>query len=460
MLYAVVDIETTGGFAAGNCITEIAIIIHNGEEVVERFETLINPQMDVPLYIQGLTGITDDMVREAPVFTEVAGKIFDLLKDKIFVAHNVSFDYSFVRHQLLQSGFDLQSRKLCTLQLSRRLLPGHTSYSLGRLCDALHIPLIGRHRAGGDAGATAILLGHLLRNDPEEYISLSLQKKSKKQMLPPNLSERAIEALPYSPGVYYFRDNKGKIIYIGKAVSLRKRVISHFTGNNPNRQRQEFLRNIHSIDYTVCGTELMALILEAAEIKNHWPENNRALKRFEQRFGLYVFEDQKGYLRLGIDKLDKQGRALYSFDSLLSGQTMLKGMVSTYQLCEKLCFIQRNRHACTGLENGTCNGACTGEESAEQYNLRVNQALDHLKTVSPSFILVDKGRDIDEKSFIWVEEGKFTGMGYFSFDTDIKDVSMLRSNLVPYPSNDYVLNLVLKYAEAHPEQKILHLESA
>ncbi|WP_316740504.1 exonuclease domain-containing protein [Pedobacter antarcticus] len=460
MLYAVVDIETTGGFAAGNCITEIAIIIHNGEEVVERFETLINPQMDVPLYIQGLTGITDDMVREAPVFTEVAGKIYDLLKDKIFVAHNVSFDYSFVRHQLLHSGFDLQSRKLCTLQLSRRLLPGYSSYSLGRLCDALHIPLIGRHRAGGDAGATAILLAHLLRNDPEEYISLSLQKKSKKQMLPPNLSEKVIEELPYSPGVYYFRDNKGKIIYIGKAASLRKRVISHFTGNNPNRQRQEFLRNIHSIDYTVCGTELMALILEAAEIKHHWPENNRALKRFEQRFGLYAFEDQNGYIRLGIDKLDKQGGALYSFDSLLSGQTMLKGMVSTYQLCEKLCFIQRNRSSCTGLETGNCNGACTGQESAEQYNLRVNHALNHLKTVSPSFILVDKGRDTDEKSFIWVEEGKFTGMGYFSFDTDVKDVSTLRSNLVPYPSNDYVLNLVLKYAEAHPEQKILHLESA
>lgn len=453
MLYAVVDIETTGGFAAGNCITEIAIIIHDGNQVLDSFETLINPQMVIPLYIQSLTGITDNMVLEAPVFAEVAERIHTLLKDKVFVAHNVNFDYSFVRHQLLNCGFELQCKKLCTLQMSRRLLPGYSSYSLGRLCNALCIPLIGRHRAGGDAGATAKLLAVLLQHDPEKQILQILTRKLKTKILPPNLSEQALALLPDQPGVYHFKDAKGKVIYIGKAVNLKKRVNAHFTGNNIHRQRQEFLKNIYNINYTVCGTELMALILEMAEIKQHWPDQNRAMKRFEQRYGLFIFEDQNGYIRLGLDKLNKQSQSYTNFDSLLAGYTWLKELVRTYQLCEKLCFIQRHISGCSGLNTGNCRGACLGEESAVHYNLRVLQALDELKNRSPSFILVDSGRNTMEKSVIWMEEGKFIGMGYFSSDTDFRNAAMVRAGLEPYLSNDYVVSLILKYAETHPHRK-------
>lgn len=454
MLYAVVDIETTGGFASGNGITEIAIVVHDGSRILETYETLINPDQEIPFYIQTLTGISNEMVRNAPLFEDVAAKIYGLLHDKIFVAHNVNFDYSFVRHQLAQSGFQLLSKKLCTVRMSRKVIPGHVSYSLGKLCSALRIPLNDRHRAGGDAAATALLLTLLLEKDTEGLISQSLHKTSKEQILPPNLSRSQIESLPADPGVYYFKDQKGKIIYIGKAINIKKRVYSHFSGNSIKQQRQEFLKNIHEVEHTVCGTELMALILEASEIQKHWPENNRALKRPEQRYALYSFEDQNGLIRLGIDKHKKNTPALYTFSSLLAGQSMLRGMIKEHTLCEKLCFIQTNRAACTAYETENCHGACLGLEHPYSYNTRVKAAIAHLKSALPSFAIIDSGRNEEEQSCLWVEQGKFYGMGYISFHTDVTDLEMLRSCIVPYPSNDYILNMVMDYAEIHPEKKI------
>jgi DNA polymerase-3 subunit epsilon len=458
MLYAVVDIETTGGFASGNGITEISILVHDGLKVTDSFETLINPEQEIPFYIESLTGISNEMVRNAPLFAEVAPKIYELLHDKIFVAHNVNFDFSFVRHQLAQSGFVLACKKLCTVRMSRKIIPGHSSYSLGKLCTVLGIPLHDRHRAGGDAAATALLLSLLLKNDTEGLIALSLHKASKEQVLPPNLSRAFIDALPSNPGVYYFKDNKGKIIYIGKAVNIKKRVCSHFSGNSIKKQRQEFLKNIHEIDFKVCGTELMALILEAAEIQKHWPENNKALKRFEQKYALYSFEDQKGYMRLGIDKYKKNSNALFTFNSILAGQSMLKGMIAEHTLCEKLCFIQKNRSSCTAVDDGNCHGACQGLEHPYSYNSRVKAAITHLKSTLPSFALIDSGRNEEEQSCLWVEEGKFYGMGYLSFHTDVADMKTLKSCIEPYPSNDYILNMVLDYAEMNPAKKILNLK--
>lgn len=454
MLYAVVDIETTGGFASGNGITEISILIHNGLEVVETFETLINPDQEIPAYIEALTGIDNDMVRSAPLFRDIAADIYCLLHDKIFVAHNVNFDFSFIKHHLSLAGYELQCKKICTVRLSRKLLPGHSSYSLGKLCSALNISISNRHRAGGDAAATATLLTLLLKTDIEGVIAQTLSRSSKEQILPPNLSRSQIDRLPQVPGVYYFKDHKGDVIYVGKAKNIQKRVCSHFTGNNTGRQRQEFLKNIHTIDFEICGTELMAFILEATEIKRLWPENNRALKRYEQKYGLYLFEDQNGYMRLGIDKYRKQVPVLYSFNTILEGHNLLLMLIKEYLLCEKLCFIQKNREACTGHDEGRCSGACLGKESAAAYNVRVKYAIEYLKSILPTFAVMDKGRTDDEQSCLLVEQGKFYGMGYISYHTDITGSEMLKSVLQPYPSDDYILNLICSHTELFPQKKI------
>jgi DNA polymerase-3 subunit epsilon len=453
MKYAIVDIETTGGYASGNGITEISIHIHDGETVVEQWESLINPQQYIPSHIEALTGISNEMVSDAPTFEMVAPKIFSLLEDKVFIAHNVNFDYSFVRHHLALSGYTLNSKKLCTVRLSRKLYPGFPSYSLGKLCTSLNIVLNNRHRAGGDAAATAILFGMLLGVDAEGIIQKSLSPASKEQVLPPYLSKSYIDRIPQNPGVYYFKDEKGKVIYIGKAKNLKKRVNSHFTGNSSSKQRQDFLKKIHNIDYEICGTELMAFILEAAEIKRLWPENNKALKRYEQKYSLFRFEDQNGYLRLGIDKYKKQGPAIYSFNSILDGHNLLKKLVSKHVLCEKLCFIQTNRSICTGHAEGKCLGACAGIESAEAYNARVNVAIEELGALLPSFAMIDAGRTEDEQSCLWIENGRFVGMGYISHHSDLTNLEEIKSTLKPFPSNDYILNLILSYALSNPEKK-------
>ncbi|MES2652415.1 MAG: exonuclease domain-containing protein [Bacteroidota bacterium] len=454
MLYAVVDIETTGGYAAQHGITEIAILIHDGKEVIHRYQTLINPHQPIPIYIQALTGIDNEMVSTAPDFREVAAEIYTLLHDKIFVAHNVNFDYSFIKHHLDTCGYSLNSKKLCTVRLSRKLFPGFPSYSLGKLCSSLAVPLTNRHRADGDASATAILLEKLIEKDTEGLMDDTLKRSSKEQTLPPNLQKSEIDKLPNTPGVYYFKDQKGKVIYVGKAKQLKKRVCTHFTGHSISLQRQNFLKSIHHIDYQTCGTELMALILEAAEIKKLWPENNRAMKRFEQKYSLYHFEDQNGYIRLGIDKYRKNGTVLYSFNHLLEGHQLLRNIANEHSLCEKLCFIQKQKMACTGHASGTCFGACIGEESSAIYNFRVKRAIKQLQDLLPSFALIDKGRDDNEKSCLWVEKGKFYGMGYISDYTDINDLETLKSAITPYPSNDYIMNMVLSYSNQFPQKMI------
>src|SRR5690606_1039137 len=239
----------TGGNAAGSRITEIAILIHNGEEVIERFETLVNPEKEIPLPIFALTGINNEMVADAPVFAEIAEQVYAMLENRVFVAHNVNFDYSFVKHQLDAEGFKFSVPKLCTVRMSRKIRPGFPSYSLGNLCRNLNIPIENRHRAGGDAEATAILFSRLLEWDENGTIPQMLKRNSKEQQLPPHLPKSDFENLPACPGVYYFRDQSGKVIYVGKAVNIKKRVASHFTGHNPNPQRQNFLKNIYHISY-------------------------------------------------------------------------------------------------------------------------------------------------------------------------------------------------------------------
>jgi len=453
MLYAVVDIETTGGHASANGITEVAINIHDGNEIVESYTTLINPKQPIPVYITALTGIDDNMLLDAPTFDDVALQIYQLLNDKIFVAHNVNFDYSFLKHHLAAAGYDLQCKKLCTVRLSRKLIPGKSSYSLGKLCTALQIPIQNRHRAAGDADATSILFNLLLEYDQQGIIAEMLKKTSKEQVLPPHLDKASNLRLPHQPGVYYFKDSKGKIIYVGKAKDLKKRVTSHFTGNTPNRQRQDFLRTIHHVDHVICGTELMALILEANEIKRLWPENNRAMKRYEHKYDLYVFEDQNGYLRLAIDKHKKNNNAFQSFNSLLEGYNFLNQLVDKYQLCAKLCYLQKTATKCYAHENGQCFGACSGIETVSVYNKKLNAALSDIRNQQPSFALVDEGRKEEEFSCMIVENGKFYGMGYFTDKNYLSDgLAPIKKDLSIYQSNSYILNLILNYAEQHPQK--------
>lgn len=454
-LYAIVDIETTGGHANAHGITEIAIYIHDGNQIIEHYETLINPFQEIPVYIQGLTGITNEMVQKAPSFEDVAPKIFSLLDDKIFVAHNVNFDYSFVNHHLKKEGFQIGNKKLCTVRLSRKIFPDLPSYSLGKLTRSLNINISNRHRAAGDAFATATLFKMLLEADEHQYINEALKAKVKEESLPPYISRTQIESIPRQPGVYYFKDKKDKIIYVGKAKNLYRRIIGHFSTNNPHENRQNFLREIRKISHQVCGTELQALILETIEIKRLWPEKNKVHKYPERRYCLYVYEDQKGFLRIAAGKKTKAMKAFYLFDSLSQAYLLIRSWCEEYQLCPVLCNLQKSAEPCLSLKNETCLGACNHQESSENYNLRVNDLLSALLKDLPSYMIIDNGRNKLEKSCILVDKGVFFGMGYLSNNEIPADLDFAKVLITPYPSYKFIDKIVSDFAVINPRKLVV-----
>ncbi|MCG2615009.1 GIY-YIG nuclease family protein [Terrimonas sp. NA20] len=449
-MYAVVDIETTGGYASANGITEICIHLFDGEKVVDTFQSLVNPCQPIPRYIQAMTGITDEMVEAAPKFEEVAEEVYSFLKDRVFVAHNVNFDHSFIKAHLQAAGYDLQVKKLCTVRLSRKIIPGHASYSLGKLCDALEIRITGRHRAGGDATATAILFGMLMQKD-KEFILKSLGRNSKENVLPPNVPKEHFDQLPYTPGVYYFHNEKGKIIYVGKAKNIRYRVNSHFSNNSASRQRQNFLKHTYAISFKSCGTELMAQILESTEIKKLWPMFNYSQKSAENMYGIFMYEDRNGYHRLAIERNKKQLRPVYTFHYLTEGHAILRKLIKDHQLCPKLCFIQTSGE-CEGMREHYCHGACEHAEDALAYNARVSSAIGSLSGIQASYMIIDQGLGSSEKSCILVWDGKFYGMGYLPTDITVMNAESLKDLITPYKENLFIRNLVASYAERYPDK--------
>lgn len=449
-MYAIVDIETTGGYAAAHGITEISIQIFDGTTVVKKIETLINPCQPIPRYIQAMTGITDEMVCSAPVFEDIARDVYDVLHDKIFVAHNVNFDYSFVKSHLMAYGYEYNAKRLCTVRLSRKIFPGFPSYSLGNLCHSLGIQMESRHRAGGDAEATVKVFQKLLQNDTQQHIAKSLQRSSKEQMLPPNVPKEHFDKLPYQPGVYYFHNEKGKIIYVGKAKNIRYRVNSHFSNNLDTRQKQNFLRFIHAISFQTCGTELMACILESSEIKRLWPIFNYSQKKWEDVYGIFTYEDQNGYLRLAIEKNKKRLTPVHSFHYLVDGHSILRKLINEFQLCPRLCFMQSNNEPCG--EN--CSGACEQKEKPQDYNKRVTEAIESL-SLQPSFAIIDNGINRNDQSCILIENGKLYGMGYIPDDVQITGTEELKEYLQPYKENSFIRNMVNGYAATHPSKLIM-----
>ena len=455
MTYAIVDIETTGGYASANGIIEICIQVFDGNEVVEEFETLINPNQVIPKYIQAFTGITNQMVQDAPQFEEVAEKVYTLLQGNVFVAHNVNFDYSFIKNHLEHYGYSLHAKKLCTLRLARQIFPGFPSYGLGNICQSLEIELFNRHRAGGDARATVVLFKKLLANDVKDCIASALHRNSKEQVLPPNVPKQQFVRLPSSPGVYYFHDSKDKVVYVGKAKDIKKRVNSHFCTNSDSKQRQNFLRYVHSISFKECATELMASILEAAEIKRLWPQFNQAQKNAEDVFGIYLYEDQKGYLRLVIDKKRKHSSPVCSFHYKVDVHNFLKKLITKFELCPRLCFIQTDKEKCIGLQESYCRGACEQLEDADIYNERVKEAMESLKN-RPSYMLFDKGLQKNQLSCIMVEEGSIFGMGYIPEDMKGQKMELVKERLQPIKENAVIRQLLTRYTEQNTEKVIFY----
>lgn len=429
-MYAIVDIETTGGSATRSRITEIAIYIHDGNTIVNEYQSLVNPETQIPPGIVTLTGITDDMVAEAPLFSDIADQIENFTKDCVFVAHNVNFDYNFIKAEFDRIGRAFRRKKLCTVRLSRKILPGKFSYSLGKLCASENIPLNGRHRAAGDAKATAILFERLLKLDKDQFIQKALNPQSLEALLPPNMPKSDFVALPNAQGLYYFLNQKKEIVYIGKAKDIKKRVHSHFSGTSNTKSKYFFVKNIYGVDFKLIPDTLLLDIIEATEIKKHWPRYNSSLKRITLNHGLFQFEDRNGYLRFSIGRCGKHDRPLKSFKNLAELKHLLRIMVMDYNLCPRLSGLQPlGTGKCNYIEQVNCQGACTQEESTESYNGRVRRAVEEQINKMSSYVLTESTIDGRNKSVILVEKGRYKGYGIVPIDIDVSNIELVKANI-------------------------------
>lgn len=441
-MYAIVDIETTGGYAENHRMTEIAIYHHDGIQITDRFQTLINPGRRVPHFITGLTGITTEMVREAPAFSDVAKEIHHWLKDRVFVAHNAHFDYGFVKKELQEAGFQWSSRKLCTVRLGRKIVPGLDSYSLGRLAESLGIRIADRHRAGGDAEATARIFDLFLKRDTEGVIAKALKRGSGETILPPNLPKEEYDALPASAGVYYFHDARGNVIYVGKAINIKKRMSGHFSGEAREWNRSNIRNEIHHISYELTGNELIALIMESQEIRKLWPKYNLAQKYKTEEWGIHDYEDQNGYLRLAVSIVTKNSNPLITFTSKGDAWNFLWAKVKEFELCPKLSGLQTAKGPCFAHQSGTCKGACSGKEAQNDYNRRAWKMIESFFGEGESVAIVGQGRSIDEKSLVLVEKGSYLGYGFISQDVAIHDLESAKGLITIGRENRLAQNLV------------------
>lgn len=454
-MYAIVDIETTGGYAQNHRVTEIAIYHHDGIQITDHYRTLINPGRQIPHFITGLTGITYEMVKEAPAFEDVAREIYDWLKDRVFVAHNAHFDYSFLKKEFDEVGLNWATKKLCTVRLSRKIIPGLQSYGLGRLAESLGIEIPDRHRAAGDALATAKIFDLLLKRDQEGVIAKSLKRNSGETILPPNLAKEEFDKLPAKAGVYYFLDARGQVIYVGKAINIKKRIAGHFTGEAREWNRSNIRNEIHNITYELTGNELIALILESQEIRRLWPKYNLAQKYKVEEWGIFDYEDRNGYLRFCVNVVTRGTKPLITFSNKGDAWNYMWEKVKEYELCPKLSGLQLAKGLCFSHQSGSCHGACQGIESVKKYNKRAQKAIDSCFEQGESVAIIGKGRESSEKSIVLIEKGSYLGFGFFEKSETVADLDSARNFIKASRDNRVVQNLINSFLMNPRDQEII-----
>lgn len=453
-MYAILDIETTGGKYNEEGITEIAIYKYDGHEVVDQFISLVNPERDIQPFVVNLTGINSDMLRNAPKFYEVAKRIVEITTDCILVAHNAQFDYRILCTEFRRLGFEFERKSLCTVELSKDLIPGQTSYSLGKLVRSLGIPVTDRHRASGDALATVKLFKMLLDKDSDKSIIQNSVRLNPKHQLEPRHID-IIADLPSITGVYYIHNADGDIIYIGKSNNIKKRINQHFTGTNTKSKKIQ--AKVKAVTYEATGSELVALLKESEEIKRVKPIHNRALRRSTFTHALYHFKDENNYINLKIDVADGRKKPITTFSNRQSGKSFITKAVEDYNLCQKLTGLYKTKSSCFNYDIKTCEGACIQKEPTELYNNRVITLIAKNSYAKKNMVIIDKGRDVDERSAILIENGIFKGIGFFNLNYQINNIEVLESLITPMQNNRDTQHIIQSYLRRNKRLKIVEL---
>ena len=455
-MYAILDIETTGGKYNEEGITEIAIYKFDGHQVVDQFISLVNPEKEIQPFVVKLTGINNKMLRTAPKFHEVAKRIVEITQDAVLVAHNAQFDYRILRTEFRRLGYNYERKTLCTVDLSKKLIPEAESHSLGKLVRSLGIAVSDRHRANGDAMATLKLFKILLTKDSDKTIIKDVIRKEAHG----ELSDRQldiVESIPSETGVYYMHDKDGEIIFLGKSSNMKKRVNQHFTKNGAKgRQLQKATKKV---SYEKTGSELVALLKENEELGRNRPKFNQKFPLINFSHGVCANTDENGYRILQAKKLKVKNGSFATFNSMVAAQNFIRKLTIEFRLCDKLNGISAAKKNCSNYDSDVCDGACVKKESPERYNQKVSEAIEKYSLCDKNIIIVDKGRDIGEHSAILIKNGHFKGLGFYDLNHQINNTHILESIIVPMAGNDATKHIIETYLRKRRVSKILQLST-
>lgn len=453
-MYVILDIETTGGKYNEEGITEIAIHRFDGHEVVDQFISLINPEKEIQPFVVNLTGINNKMLRTAPKFYEVAKRIVEITSDAVIVAHNAQFDYRILRTEFRRLGFNFERKTLCTVDLSKKLIPDQDSYSLGKLVRSLGIPVSDRHRANGDALATLKLFKLLLSKDNDKSIVKEITKAESLGELSPTQLD-IVEQLPSVRGVYYMHNKDGEIIFLGHSSNLKKRVNQHFTSDGSKARRIQ--KETKTVTFERTGSELVSLLKENEELQRNKPKYNTYSKRKLYSYGIYKRSDPNGYFTLSTEKINTGPGLVATFNSIHAAQNFLYKITEEFQLCDKLNGISQAKTNCSKFTSGICLGACIQKEGVSSYNDRVTLALETYSIANKNMILIDKGREIGEKSGILIKNGIFKGLGFFDLNYQINKIQILENIITPMEDNPNTTFLIESHLRKGKVAKIVTL---
>jgi DNA polymerase-3 subunit epsilon len=459
-MYAVIDLETTGGRADQDRITEIAIVLHDGHQRVGEFTTLVNPDRPIPPYITDITGISNAMVADAPRFYEVARQVVELTEGCIFVAHNVSFDYGFLREEFKRLAYTYDREKLCTVRMSRILMPGLPSYSLGPLCSRLGIPNLARHRAKGDADATVQLLEHLITLQP----GLGLNKLGQKPIrdpfagLPEGMDRKRLSLLPEDAGIYFFHDTGGVVIHAQASGNIRQAALKELqTFSKAGSKSAIPAELIADVTWELTGNELLAqLLLHGHQTRILSSELSKKRKP-QGKFAAMSYLDQRGYLRLYVDKLQKGKLGFGEFPTEADAKAALEARVRRHRLCPQLAGLEAGSGLCSSHDasGAGCRGACNGLEPATDYNQRLETAILGLGLPYSNFFWLGEGRSLDEIAVICVEKGELSGYAYLDASQAWEDPESVKYLLQPLQVGEEGRNSLRQYLAKHKISKLL-----
>ncbi len=437
-MYAIIDIETTGGQFNKEGITEIAIYKFDGVEIVDQFISLVNPEIPIQPFVVKLTGINNAMLRQAPKFFEVAKRIIEITEGCIIVAHNAPFDYRILKLEFDRLGYKFQKPTLCTVEMSKVLLPDAQAYSLGKLVRSLGIPIADRHRASGDAMATLKLFKLLLDKDIDKQIVKQQIKNEVHQGISPKLFD-ILESIPTTIGVFYIHNDKGNIIFIGKSNNIRKKLNQIFTADSKIAKRIQ--KEVYTVTFEETGNELIALLKEREELLHNKPVLNITQRKSPYLWSVYQEKLENGYETLKIHKSDGRKNAVQSFKNQKNALQFINDLYKENEIVEE---VQNALSLAGNIQYPTVLHNELFESLIEGNKLKYN-----------NLIIVLKGRNLNEKSAVVIENGIFKGFCFFDLNYQILNSEILNKILIPLIYTKDVLNTIKHYLTTKKDFKII-----